>query len=102
MEELKNIEEKTKPLFSELKNEKDHMDWVKVCKHILSGEQSKKLVDLKQGTYVVRAARKVNSRFGKQYKLLIENDDNLAATWANKPIRDTAKSRGGQKCVCAG
>ena len=100
VEELKNIEEKTKPLFLELKNEKDHMDWVKLCKHILSGEQTKKLVDLKQGTYVVRAARKVNSRFGKQYKLLIENDDNLVATWANKPIRETLQKAEEDKSVC--
>ena len=46
------------------------MDWVKQYEQILSRNDSSKLVELKQGTYVVRAARKVNSQFGKKIQVV--------------------------------
>ena len=36
-EEFKKIEEETKPLFVELKQQKQKLDWKKECKHLLCG-----------------------------------------------------------------
>jgi hypothetical protein len=80
------MEEQTKPLFVELKQEKETLDWKKECKHLFNGETTP-LRDLSQGTYVINVAKKVNNcKFGKQYMLSLGEEDNPTIVWSNAYI----------------
>ena len=57
-EEMIKIEEKRKPLLLELQNEKQKRDKIEECKLLFCGENKGKLGDLKQGKYIVKAAKK--------------------------------------------
>ena len=91
---MKKIQEKTKPLLLQLKQEKANKDSIKECKYLFCGAETKPLQDVKQGKYEVNAAKRVNSRFGKQYILSISElgeynqviDD--FTIWSNKTIKD--------------
>ena len=93
-EEMKKIQEKTKPLLLQLKQEKAKKDSIKECKFMFSGVHNILLPDVKQGRYTVNAAKKVNSRFGKQYILSISELDGCNQViddftiWSNKTIKD--------------
>ena len=87
-EEFKKIEEKTKPLFAELKSQKETLDWIKMCKAKFSGLNITHLAELKQGKYAVIIAKKESTWYGKQYKLLITVEDNPTIVWSNTAIRD--------------
>ena len=85
-EEMIRMEEQTKPLFVELKQEKETLDWKKECKHLFNGETTP-LRDLSQGTYVINVAKKVNNcKFGKQYMLSLGEEDNTKIVWSNAYI----------------
>ena len=75
-EEMKKIEEKTKPLLLEFRNEKEKKDCIKDCKLMFRGVETGKLGDLVQGKYIVKAAKKENKWFGKTYRLLIHEIGN--------------------------
>ena len=65
---MKKIEEQTKPLLLQLKQEKAKKDSIKECKYLFCGAETKPLQDVKQGKYEVNAAKKstvglVNSTF---------------------------------------
>ena len=52
------------------------------------------LKNLKQESYIVKAAKQLNSRFGISYKLLIagegeEHEEDVFVTWANKSLTNT-------------
>ena len=65
-EDMLRMEEKTKPLFVELKQEKEKLDWKNECKHLFCGEKTP-LRDLSHGTYVLNVAKRVNNcKIGKQ------------------------------------
>merc|ERR1712208_116543 len=89
-EEFKKIEEKRKPMFLELQNEKQKIDKIKECKLMFCGEDTGKLGDLKQGKYIVKAAKKENTWFGKTYKLLIHEEENehVFIVWSTIKITD--------------
>ena len=40
------------------------------------------------GSYTVNAAKKVASRFGTSFKLLIDNGDGAYITWSNRCVTD--------------
>ena len=75
-EEMKKIEEKTKPLLLEFRNEKEKKDRIENCKLMFCGVDTGKLGDLVQGKYIVKAAKKEKSLFGKTYRLLIHEEEN--------------------------
>merc|ERR1711867_156536 len=87
-EEMKKIEEKTKPLLLEFRNEKEKNDRIKDCKLMFRGVETGKLGDLVQGKYIVKAAKKENSWFGKIYRLLIREEKNKQdiIVWSNANI----------------
>ena len=93
-EEMKKIKEQTKPLLLQLKQEKAKKDSIKECKFMFCGAETKPLQDVKKGKYEVNAAKKVNSRFGKQYILSISELDGCNQViddftiWSNKTIKD--------------
>ena len=72
----------------ELKAEKEKLDRIKVWKSLFSGVKTTRLTELKQETYVVKAAKRVNTYYGEQYKLLIGEENNRLIVWSNKTIRD--------------
>jgi hypothetical protein len=85
-EEMLRMEEQTKPLFVELKQEKEKLDWKNKCKHLFCGETTP-LRDLSQGTYVLNVAKRVNNcKFGKQYMLSLGEEDNPTIVWSNTYI----------------
>ena len=85
-EEMLRMEEQTKPLFVELKQEKEKLDWKNECKHLFCGETTP-LRNLSQGTYVINVAKKVNnSKFGTQYMLSLGVEDNPTIVWSNAYI----------------
>ena len=85
-EEMLRMEEQTKPLFIELRQEKQKLDWKKECKHLLCGEKTP-LRDLSQGTYVLNVAKRVNNcKFGKQYMLSLGEECNPTIVWSNAYI----------------
>ena len=86
--EMKKIEEKTKPLLLEFRNEKEKKDRIKDCKLMFCGVDTGKLGDLVQGKYIVKAAKKENSWFGKTYRLLIREEKNKQdiIVWSNEKI----------------
>jgi hypothetical protein len=85
-EEMLRMEEKTKPLFVELKQEKEKLDWKNECKHLFCGERTP-LRNLAQGTYELSVAKKVNnSKFGTQYMLSLGEEDNPTIVWSNAYI----------------
>ena len=80
------MEEQTKPLFVELKQEKEKLDWKNECKQLFYGETTL-LRELCQGTYISNAAKKINnSKFGKQYMLSLGEKDNPTLVWSNNFI----------------
>ena len=87
-EEMKKIEEKTKPLLLEFQNEKEKKDRIEDCKLMFCGVDTGKLGDLVQGKYIVKAAKKENSWFGKTYRLLICEEKNKQdiIVWSNEKI----------------
>ena len=87
-EEMKKIEEKTKPLLLEFRNEKEKKDRIEECKWMFCGVDTGKLGDLVQGKYIVKAAKKENSWFGKTYRLLIREEKNKQniIVWSNEKI----------------
>ena len=87
-EEIKKIEEKTRPLLLELQNEKEKKDRIEDCKLMFCGVDTGKLGDLVQGKYIVKAAKKENSWFGKTYRLLIREEKNKQdiIVWSNEKI----------------
>ena len=87
-EEMKKIEEKTKPLLLEFRNEKEKKDRIEECKWMFCGVDTGKLGDLVQGKYIVKAAKKENSWFGKTYRLLIHEEKNKRdiIVWSNANI----------------
>ena len=89
-DEMLKIEEKRKPLFLELQNEKQKRDKIKECKLMFCGVETGKLGDLKQGKYIVKAAKKENTWFGKTYKLLIHKEENehVFIVWSNIKMTD--------------
>ena len=93
-EEMKKIKEQTKPLLLQLKQEKAKKDSIKECKFMFCRAETKPLQDVKKGKYEVNAAKKVNSRFGKQYILSISELDGCNQViddftiWSNKTIKD--------------
>ena len=87
-EEMKKIEEKTKPLLLEFRNEKEKKDRIEECKWMFCGVDTGKLGDLVQGKYIVKAAKKESSWFGKTYRLLIREEKNKRdiIVWSNANI----------------
>ena len=70
------MEEETRWLFLELKQEKDKLEWKNECKSLFCGVTTP-LRDLSQGTYVLNVAKKVdNCKYGKQYMLSLGEEDN--------------------------
>ena len=85
-EEILRMEEQTKPLFIELKQEKEKLDWKNECKHYFHGETIP-LKNLSQGIYVLNVAKKVNnSKFAEQYMLSLGEKDKRTIVWSNKYI----------------
>ena len=46
------------------------------------------MTKLKQGTYVVKAEKRVNSCYGEEYKVFFGKENNRLIVWSNKTIRD--------------
>ena len=85
-EEISRMEEATKPLFIELKQEKEKLDWKNECKHFFHGEMTQ-IRNLSQGTYVLNVAKIRNtSRFGKQYMLSLGEEDKRIIVFSNTYI----------------
>ena len=57
------IEEQTKSLFVDLKQEKEKLDWKNECKQLFHGETAP-LRELCQGTYILNATKKINNKLG--------------------------------------
>ena len=87
-EEMKKIEEKTKPLLLEFQNEKEKKDRIEDCKWMFRGVDTGNLGDLAKGKYIVKTAKKENSWFGKTYRLLIRKEKNKQdiIVWSNEKI----------------
>jgi len=85
-EEMLRMEEETKPIFIELKQEKEKLDWKKRCKYLFCGKITP-LREFSQGTYALNAAKKVNNcKFGNQYMLSLGEEDNPTIIWSNAYI----------------
>ena len=98
-EEFKKIEEKTKPLFVELKQEKRKLDWKNECKQLFYGDTTP-LRDLCQGIYILNVAKMVNnSKFGKQYMLSLGGEENPTIVWSNKYITNKLQEAEDLKCI---
>ena len=98
-EEFKKIEEKTKPLFVELKQEKRKLDWKNECKQLFYGDTTP-LRDLCQGIYILNVAKMVNnSKFGKQYMLSLGEKENPTIVWSNKYITNKLQEAEDLKCI---
>ena len=77
----------------ELRNEKEKKDYIEECKWMFCGVDNKLLPDLKQGRYIVQAAKRINNRFGKQYILCIVENDVFKqveefTVWSNTKIKE--------------
>ena len=100
-EEMKKIEEKTKPLLLEFRNEKEKKDRIEDYKLMFRGVDTGKLRDLVQEKYIVKAAKKENSWFGKTYKLLIHKQENEQdiIVWSNAKITNKLEEAENAKTV---
>ena len=74
-EKAKEMEEIRKPFILELERKRKELKRIEECKCMFSGLGTVPLRDLKQGNYTVLTAKKQETRFGKQYKLLIRDGD---------------------------
>lgn len=90
--EARKIDELRKPLLQKIKFEKEKLKRIDSYVKRFNNHDSVRLRNLDQGTYDIIAARKENTQFGDQYKLLVELSDGLNVVWGNKKITDTINS----------
>ena len=76
------------PLLAELETKAARLKKVQDYTEQLQTRDSHHLTTLNQGKYVLHAARKVSSRYGPQYKLLLEHDDyeRNIVVWGNTQV----------------
>ena len=80
----KEIEEHREPLLRKLKQDNEETERIKMCKENFRKLSTIPLPDLKQGSNTINAAKKVETRFGISYKLLIEEGKSVYTAWTNK------------------
>ena len=86
--EAKQFEEVRKPLLLELKRKEEEIKSIKQCKDIFKNCGTVPLADLKQGFFTVKAAKKLATRFGTSYKLLLEDGKDCYLVWSNRCLTD--------------
>ena len=86
IDEAKQIENIRKPLLIELTRTKVAIKQVKEFRKLFKDRSTIPLRDLCPGSYVVRVAKKLETRFGSSYKLLVEDDDVVYIVWSNRCI----------------
>ena len=87
-EEAKEIEEIRTPLLIDLQQKENKIKVIKEYKKRFQQCGTTPLCSLKQGSFTVRVAKKLTTRFGSAYKLLVEDDDVSYIVWSNKHISD--------------
>ena len=88
IDQAKNIEMIRKPLLLDLKKKELTFKQIKGYKEDFRGCGTLPIAALEQGAYKVHVAKKLDTRFGVSYKLLVEVENNNHAVWSNKSIRD--------------
>ena len=86
IEEAKQIENIRKPLLTELTRKKNVIKHVKEFRKLFKDRSTVPLRDLSPGSYVVRVAKKLETRFGSSYKLLVEDGNTVYIVWSNRRI----------------
>ena len=87
--QVKEIEERRKPLLRKLRQKNKEVSRIKECKRNFLNLYTVPLRDLKQGSYSVKAAKRLETRFGTSFKLLIEDGEGDYTTWSNKDLTNT-------------
>ena len=87
MDEASMIEAIRRPLLEELAQKKKKLDFIKKYTKQFSTTDTAHLRNMDLGTYTVIAARKQQTRFGEQYRMLIEVEDEKKLVWGNHFIK---------------
>ena len=85
-EKAKHIEVLKKPILQALERKAENIERVRTFKKMFKEAQTIALRDFKQGNYNISVARKHDTRFGVQYKLLSTSGDDTFTFWSNKYI----------------
>ena len=80
------IQKERKPLIDELRQKNAEFSRIRDCKSKIHRLNTASLKDLKQGSYTVKLAKQLATRFGTSYKLLIEGEKEDYTTWCNKDL----------------
>ena len=83
---VKDIEKEKKIHLREIRQKEKEVSRKKECKKSFRNLCTVPLRDLKQGAYTVVAAKRVLTRFGTSFKLLIQGDNGNYTTWTNKDL----------------
>lgn len=83
-----NFDKIRAPLLAELESKAARLNKVKSYTEQLQSRDSHHLTSLDQGKYVLHAAKKVSSRYGPQYKLLLEHNkfERNIVVWGNTQV----------------
>ena len=81
-----DIQKERKPLIDELRQKNKEYIRLRDCKNKFHRLNTVPLKDLKQGSYTVKLAKRLATRFGTSYKLLIGGETEDYTTWCNKDL----------------
>ena len=84
LEQAKDIEKERQPLFEELRQKEEEVRRINRCKKGFLKQHTVPLRELTQGKYTVEIAKRVATRSGTSFKLLIQGEHGNYTTWTNK------------------
>ena len=87
--QAKDIEEIRKPLLTEIKRKEEEIKRINRYKENFRGCKTVSLRDMEHGSYTVNAAKRVATRFGTSFKLLIEDGEGVYTIWSNRCVVDS-------------
>ena len=82
----KDIKKERRTILREFRQEEKEIQRIKECKKSFLKVPTVPLRDLAQGAYTVIAAKRLLTRFGTSFKLLIQGDNGNYTTWTNKDL----------------
>ena len=81
-----DIKNERKTILREFRQEEKEIQRIKECKKSFLKVPTVPLRDLKHGAYTVIAAKRLLTRFGTSFKLLIQGDNGNYTAWTNKDL----------------
>ena len=83
---VKDIKKERESILRVFRQEEKEQQRIKECKKSFLKVPTVPLRDLAQGAYTVIAAKRLLTRFGTSFKLLIQGDNGNYTTWSNKDL----------------